>query len=60
MLNLFTKQGILRTDFTDAETVEIAALDPQRRLALDKLIAAAEHNEAVEAALKNGEAMLSR
>jgi|ERR1035437_18230 hypothetical protein len=60
MLNLFTKQGILRTDFTDAETVEIAALDPQRRLALDKLIDASDKNQISEAALKTEEANLKQ
>jgi hypothetical protein len=58
MLTLFTKTGALRTDFNDEETRQIAALDPQRRLALDKLIAAAERNAAAEASLKNEEAAL--
>jgi hypothetical protein len=55
LTTLFTKQGALRTDFTDAETTEIGALDPARRKAFDKLVASAKHNETAEAALKTEE-----
>ena len=51
-MNIFDKKGQLDLAGLDKE---IAALDPARRLALDKLIAAAEHSSAAEAALKNEE-----
>ncbi len=52
-ITIFTKQGAIRDDFTEAELSEIASLSEAERTALDKLIAASKAATAAEAALKN-------
>jgi hypothetical protein len=59
-ITIFTKRGEVRTDFSDEETREIAALDPPRRLALDKLISASGAASAAEATLKTEELNLKQ
>jgi hypothetical protein len=60
MLNPFDRRGQLRTDFSDEETRQIAALEPLPRQALDKLIATAKNTQIAEAALKTEEISLKQ